>query len=153
MKVLVTGDRHWKNSRMIMRALQGLPEYTVIVHGGASGADSLAGHLAKNYKFKVKVYPAEGEKNGRVAGPVRNRKMLDEENPDLVLAFHNNISESRGTADCLRQAIIKGKEFELWTEEGKDERSKLFIMQDHKGLGSHKVLGSNLHNKLNKGLV
>jgi hypothetical protein len=127
MKVLITGDKRWKNTRVIMRVFQGLPEYTVIMHGGAIGAESLAGHLAKNYKFKVKVYSAEREKYRGEAEPVKNRKMLDEENPDLVLAFHNNISKSEGIADCLRRAIIRGKEFELWTEDGKDERSKLLI--------------------------
>ena len=38
---------------------------------------------------------------------IRNGEMLRDA-PDLVLAFHNNIAESRGTADMIRQARRAG---------------------------------------------
>jgi hypothetical protein len=44
----------------------------------------------------------------RVAGPIRNQQMLDEGHPDLVIAFHDNMSESRGTRDMVGRAIKGG---------------------------------------------
>jgi hypothetical protein len=30
--------------------------------------------------------------------------MLDQESPDLIIAFHDDLSRSRGTADMIRRA-------------------------------------------------
>ena len=38
---------------------------------------------------------------------VRNKKMLDM-NPDLVIAFHDDIENSKGTKDCIKEAEKRG---------------------------------------------
>ncbi len=35
----------------------------------------------------VMTFPADREKHGRAAGPIRNKQMLEEGKPDLVAAF------------------------------------------------------------------
>jgi hypothetical protein len=52
----------------------------------------------------VECFPAEWDKRGRIAGPVRNALMLDVGKPDLVVVFPGG----RGTADCVRQARAAG---------------------------------------------
>lgn len=47
--------------------------------------------------------------HGKSAGPIRNRKMIDEHEPDFVLAFHDDLEgESKGTKDCVAYAKSKG---------------------------------------------
>ena len=119
MKVLVTGDRNWSNKAIIRHVLLNLPENSIIVHGAASGADSIAGEIAKKWGMKVLSYPAQWTTYGRSAGPIRNRQML-EENPDieLIFAFHNNIEASRGTRDMCSVADKQGIPIRLYTESG-----------------------------------
>lgn len=57
--------------------------------------------------MRVVVFPAEWEKFGKAAGPIRNIEMLNE-NPDLVLAFHNDLSKSKGTAHTVKTAQKRG---------------------------------------------
>lgn len=50
-------------------------------------------------------FPALWDKHGRAAGPIRNTQMLDEGRPDLVLAFHRDLSESKGTRNMVEQSV------------------------------------------------
>lgn len=78
---------------------------SVIIHGGASGADSLAGIIALTLNIPVKVYPAEWKKYGKSAGYIRNAQMLEEGKPDKVLAFWDG--KSPGTKMMIK--LTQGK--------------------------------------------
>lgn len=111
MRLLVCGSRYWIPLNPVKRELKRLRP-TVVIHGGANGADYLAGEAAKQLGIPVEMYRAEWDLYGRSAGPIRNRKMLKEGKPDLVLAFHENIKRSKGTADMLaiaKKAGVKTK--------------------------------------------
>ena len=85
-KVLVCGGRDFSDCTLLMRTLdQVKPD--IIVHGGARGADSMAGGYAKRRAIPCQVFPAEWNKHGKRAGYLRNQQMLDEGKPDLVVAF------------------------------------------------------------------
>lgn len=114
MRVLVCGDRNWKDKEKIHARLLKLPADTEILHGDCRGADRIAAEVAVKLGFKVRAFPAEWDRFGLSAGPRRNRQMLDE-NPALVIAFHANISQSRGTADTVREAKRRGITGELIT--------------------------------------
>lgn len=58
--------------------------------------------------LNTRRYPANWQRYGRAAGPVRNQQMLDEGKPDLILAFHQDIVNSKGTADMIRRANRAG---------------------------------------------
>jgi hypothetical protein len=114
-RVLVCGDRNWTNAGVIRARLQRLPSPVVIVHGAARGADSMAGEIAQQLGFGVEDHPAKWKLYGRGAGPLRNQAMLDS-GVDLVLAFHNDLSRSKGTADMVRRARAAGVKVEVIDE-------------------------------------
>lgn len=107
MKVLICGDRNWSDRGRIREVLSELPANTVVVHGGAKGADSLAGEVAEELGFATRVYPYIGAL-GRAGGPARNRQMA-EDNPDtaLVIAFHPDLAKSKGTANMVKVVAPK----------------------------------------------
>lgn len=113
--VLVCGDRNWTNREAIFRVLSLLPPDTTILHGGCRGADNMAGEIAIELGMKVEIFPADWDRYGPAAGPIRNIQMLDK-NPKLVIALHENLAKSKGTAHTVREArkrnikvhIVKG---------------------------------------------
>jgi len=107
MKVLVCGGRDYRDhltAYRLLDALNVLEDITCIVHGGASGADELAGKWASRNKIECRVYPADWQTYGKSAGPRRNQSMLDREKPDVVCAFPGG----RGTADMVGRAKTAG---------------------------------------------
>lgn len=108
MRVLITGDRHWKNMKVIENELKKLPSDTTIIHGDAPGADTIGAFVAERLGLKVKPFPAEWHIYKRGAGPVRNQKMLDEGKPDFILAFHDNIKDSKGTKNMINKGVNAG---------------------------------------------
>jgi hypothetical protein len=103
---LITGDRNWTDKRLIQEWLKRL-DITAVIEGGARGADALAGQSASELGIEVAEVPADWDKHGRAAGPIRNAEML-KLNPDIVLAFHGNLRESKGTKDMVRRANKAG---------------------------------------------
>lgn len=90
MRVLVCGGRDFSDIKLFSEILNAVDKkypIATIIHGAAKGADTLA-HLwgLDNHKF-VWPFPADWEKHGKSAGPIRNIEMLKETTPDLVIAF------------------------------------------------------------------
>ena len=90
MRVLVCGGRDFNRPAQLTRALDMLHKerkFTHLIHGGAAGADTLAGEWAR-MKSEIESYVchAEWEKYGKSAGYKRSARML-EWKPDLVVAF------------------------------------------------------------------
>ena len=109
-RILICGSREWNDFNTIKKYLQTLPKDTVIIHGGCRGTDSIAGYLAKQMGMEVQVYKADWNKQGKGAGPQRNQRMIDEGKPDLVVAFHDDIDNSKGTLDMVTRAKKSGLE-------------------------------------------
>lgn len=102
--IVVTGDRNWTNREAVRREFAKLPPDTTIVHGGCRGLDTIAGEVAVEFGFAVDSHPAKWDLYGKGAGPIRNQEMLDLK-PKKVLAFHPDLSSSKGTKDCVREAM------------------------------------------------
>lgn len=103
MKILVCGGRFYRDNAVLCATLDNAHAtrpVTAIMHGCSEGADVRAGLWALGKGIPVEEYPALWHKYGNRAGPMRNRQMLDEGKPDLVIAFPGG----RGTADMVRQA-------------------------------------------------
>ncbi len=115
MRVLVCGDRHWQDKDTILAVLAKLDNVEVIIEGEAKGADTIAREVGEVYGIPVLPFPAEWGKFGKGAGPIRNKQMLKEGRPDLVIAFHANITESKGTKNMLEQARNRGIETRLYS--------------------------------------
>ena len=77
--------------------------------------------------------PADWKKYGKSAGPIRNREMLKMD-PDIVLIFHDDPKNSKGTKDCVKALLKKIKDkynpIILFNGDLKDneELNKLFHM-------------------------
>ena len=111
--IIICGDRHWSNEKIIEDFVYLLPPDVRVISGGAPGADYLAERARKKYNLDGKVYKANWTMFGKAAGPIRNRRMIEDESPYLVVAFHNYISRSRGTRDMLLKAKKKGIRYQL----------------------------------------
>ena len=105
MIVLVCGGRDYQNYSRVSEVLNAIHYKTpisLIVHGAAQGADSLAEmwadeHVVPNTKDK---HQAQWRLYGRMAGPIRNHEMLATHKISLVVAFPGG----SGTADMLKKA-------------------------------------------------
>lgn len=103
MRVLVCGGRNFSDTKRLFEVLSGyhkITPFTCLIHGAASGADTLAGKWASQIGIQIKAYPADWNKYGRSAGSVRNAQMLHDGKPDLVIAFPGG----RGTANMIKLA-------------------------------------------------
>lgn len=108
MKVLVCGGRDFGDYDLVESALDALSaevEIAELMHGAATGADSLAARWAQSMEIEATPYPARWFKYGKEAGPRRNQEMIDD-GPDLVVAFPGGA----GTADLVRRAEKAGIE-------------------------------------------
>ena len=104
MKVLICGDREWDDREKIrgeLRALRKTWDVLEICEGECRGADTIAREEAERMGIPVRPFPADWRRYGKRAGPIRNRQMLKEFAPDMVLAFHDDIERSRGTRDMV----------------------------------------------------
>jgi len=104
MKLLVCGGRNFRDYDLLRETLDKIEGTVELAHGGASGADSMAGTYASARGWDVSVFQADWRTHGRAAGPKRNQRMLDEFKPDLVIAFPGGY----GTADMVKRANKAG---------------------------------------------
>src|SRR5260221_1975327 len=94
-----------------------------VIHGGARGADRLAGYAAKSLGLGLEEYPADW-KLGKAAGVIRNQQMLEIllqcSNPEmnLVLAFHDDLENSKGTKDMVERAKKAGIRIKHYSHDG-----------------------------------
>lgn len=99
-RVLVCGGRDYFDQARVDQLLDKIHETTPIAElcqGGAAGADALGKRWAAKRGVPCVEYPANWKEHGKVAGPIRNNKMLREFKPDLVVAFPGG----RGTAHMV----------------------------------------------------
>ncbi len=82
----------------------------VILSGCANGADKIGERYAEENGFKVEKYPANWEKYGRRAGPIRNRLMA--EKADYVICFWDK--KSKGTKSMIDYAIKFNKPIKIY---------------------------------------
>jgi hypothetical protein len=123
-RVLVCGGRNYSNHRRFFQTLDDiawalgdlndnelgegdkwLPDW-LIISGAATGADSLAIEYAVVNWCQLEEYPADWDKYGKRAGYIRNKQMLEEGKPDLVIAFPGG----KGTANMIKLAKEAGVE-------------------------------------------
>lgn len=114
MKVLVCGGRDFHDFSFLFGVMDHITTkcpITLVIEGGAAGADRLAREWANSREIPVSTFPANWDLHGKRAGPVRNCKMLREGRPDLVVAFKGG----RGTAHMVRISQEAGtRVLETW---------------------------------------
>lgn len=129
--LLVAGSRDMADYDLLRRSLDSLLRNrlsdVVILHGGAPGADSLAGRYARERGLACEVFEArwgdierpgalvrrrrDGSLYDALAGPLRNQRMLDEGRPDAAVLFP---SGGPGTRDMLARVETAGIRFAVF---------------------------------------
>ena len=97
MKVLIYGGRDWANRESLYFALDTFHKeytFTSVIQGEAKGADTMAKEWAISRGIPQKGYVAHWNIYGGSAGPIRNRQMLFDGQPEITVEF----AGGRGTA-------------------------------------------------------
>jgi hypothetical protein len=105
MRILICGDRNWNDLQKVYDTLKEYPNVEYVIEGEARGADTCGKIAAEMLDIPVLKFPADWTKYGKSAGPIRNHQMLIEGKPDLILAFHDDILNSKGTKNMVTQAL------------------------------------------------
>jgi len=103
--VLVCGGRDYFDRRVVFRTLAKLhadTPFLALCHGGAPGADRLAGDWAQSKGIPVTVIKAQWAIYRASAGPIRNEQLI-QLHPSLVVAFPGGT----GTQDMVMRAVAR----------------------------------------------
>ena len=104
----IVGSRNFDDYELLLTKvdkLVPLHKITMIVSGGAQGADSLGEKYAKNNNIPIKIFKPDWKKFGRSAGIIRNKDIISA--ADVVIAFWDG--ESKGTLNSIDLAKKNGK--------------------------------------------
>jgi hypothetical protein len=107
-RVLVCGGQDYEDRDAAFAALDRADRkrrITVVIHGAYRGADTLADQWGARRMREVLPFPADWDRLGSQAGPVRNQRMLDEGRPHAVIALPG---AGGGTAGMVRRARAAG---------------------------------------------
>lgn len=111
--IAIVGSRTFTDIDLIRSSLEGIdPKYHKIISGGAKGADTLAKIVANELGFEFEEFPADWDKYGKQAGPIRNSMLV--ELSQYVFAFWDG--KSRGTMDTVLKAIRADKFVQLYID-------------------------------------
>ena len=109
-RVIIAGTRDFSNYELLKKKCDNIlstkrqDSNIVILSGTAKGADRLGERYARERGFLLRRFPADWDKDGNKAGPIRNAKMAD--NADALIAFWDGTS--RGTAHMIRMGKERG---------------------------------------------
>lgn len=112
MRVIVAGGRDFEDYAMLRACL----EFTLepddeIVSGTAKGADTLGERYAKEYSVPLHKFPAEWDRYGVAAGPIRNKQMAAYS--EKLVAFLSRLG-SKGTKNMIETALKMGLEVHVY---------------------------------------
>lgn len=99
LKILVCGGRRYMDKVFMhewLDCFDAVNTITHVIHGGAGGADRLAGMWAEEQGIQQVIVPANWRMHGTAGGPMRNRAMAELQ-PNLVIAFPGG----KGTASMV----------------------------------------------------
>jgi len=106
-KVLVFGSRGWKDRAMIRSRLKKMPMNVIVIHGGAPGADEIAGEEAYDQGKEVWQVNPDYTKFPRRIAPLKRNERMARLKPKLAIAYWDG--KSRGTKHmietCLKHKI------------------------------------------------
>jgi hypothetical protein len=104
--VVVSGSRTITNRNLIKDILSKhrFEKFHKLIHGGAHGVDQVAASWAELWGVEVEEYPADWDRHGKAAGPIRNKEMAAK--ADALIAIWDG--KSRGTKQMIDHCITIG---------------------------------------------
>ena len=111
-RLIIAGSRDFDNYNLLEKACVNYLDTIIqdrnikvrIVSGCAKGADTLGELFARTFGYPIKKFPADWDKHGKAAGPIRNKQMAEYANTCIV--FCRN--KSRGSLNMVHQAMEEG---------------------------------------------
>jgi hypothetical protein len=116
MRVIVAGAVAWADEEAIRRELAKLPTGAVVIHGDCTGADAIAGEIARELGLAVEAMAknaADRARFKRAAWKGLNERMLAA-GAELVLVFHPDFEASKGSkhmAELAERASVEVRVF------------------------------------------
>lgn len=115
-RVIIAGSRSLTDEDYVHNTISDLtwwiPDTEMeIVSGGCRGVDKFAENYAEKWDILSKVFPAEWDKYGLSAGPIRNEQMAKyaaKAEHSMLIAFP--VGKSRGTRNMIKLAKQYGLE-------------------------------------------
>lgn len=121
--VAFTGSRTWTNTDVPRAVIEALPDDTHFSLGDAKGLDTIAKNICVELGRHGVVKIAHWDRLGLAAGPERNGRMLDELKPrSEVHAFSDDFTNSKGTRNCIKQALQRNHKVFLHNSKGQSRR-------------------------------
>ena len=93
MRLGIVGSRTFNDFDFLCEKLKDFTEISLIVSGGANGADKMGELYAKLNDIPTKIFKPDWSKYGRRAGYLRNIDIVEES--DVIIAFWDG--KSKGT--------------------------------------------------------
>lgn len=118
-RLLVTGGRDYEAKEAVYKILDTIDadiKISVVIQGGAPGADKMARLWAADRKKPLITFDAHWSTLGRAAGPMRNAWMLEHGSVDLVVAFPGG----KGTEGMVALANARGIQVSQFVEKKKE---------------------------------
>jgi len=106
MKLAIVGSRSFSDYILLKESiLKSFPGVTIVVSGGAKGADQLGQKFAEELQLKTEIYLPDWKRYGKGAGIVRNELIV--KNSNAVIAFWDGVS--KGTKKSIDISRNLGK--------------------------------------------
>lgn len=110
MKVIIAGSRNLENYLLVAQAMQRCGyDVTEVVCGCATGVDTLGERWARTNNIPVKEMPANWNRDGKAAGPIRNREMAKYADAAVIVWD----GKSAGTRNMIDEMIRHKKPYFL----------------------------------------
>lgn len=108
MKVIIAGSRNVKDYSLVVQSIvRSGYDITEVVSGCATGVDTLGEQWARANGVPIKEMPANWNKYGNSAGPIRNRDMAEYADAAVVVWD----GESRGSRNMIENMIRRKKPY------------------------------------------
>jgi len=122
MKLLITGSRKFDNYKVLKQAIEEVQKLqgekiTIVLHGGAKGADTLAQNWAEENKVPTQfIKPNYKKYNGKTAPLIRNKELI--KLADCTLALYTK-KRTGGTWYTSQETIKANKPLYEYLEKEK----------------------------------
>jgi hypothetical protein len=124
-RVLFAGSQTWTDREPVKRRIAAVPAESLVIVGGAPGADTIAEEEAKarGDLYVARIDALWGHLRKR-AGHARNGVMVDllDSDRDWMEAFWDGVSP--GTAGCIARAEALRVPYYVWFADGRSEQRK-----------------------------
>lgn len=142
-RVLFCGSRRWPWPRTVEAVLDRLAtrhgDRLVVIEGAATGADQAAHQWCERRGLsddRHRCHPVDWRaerrarpKDWRMAGPDRNTRMLLQDRPRLIVAFHDHfVPASGGTSDMALRGLLR--EVPVWLTPGENPLAGRWLTLD-----------------------